>query len=128
MNVVEELDAMRSDVPGCALVAFTDLASQLVLCTSSAANPVQEEMNALSKAALVALDGSFAEGAAPVWQGGPDDPAELAMLLTGEEARVFLRSPGKPNEALICVCAPDAPLEDVVARGRSALDRIVAQS
>lgn len=125
MDVTAELDAMRSDLPGCALVAFADLATDLALSTSALANPVQEEMNALSQAAKIALDGAFAEGAAPVW--GGDGPAEVAMLLTGHEARVFLRSPGNPNEALICVCAPDAPLEDVVARGRTALDRIVAQ-
>lgn len=127
MNVAEELDAMRSEVPGCALIAFTDLASQLVLCTSAVTNPVQEEMNALSQAALVALDGAFAEGAAPAWGGGAEDPAQVAMLLTGEEARVFLRSPGNSNEALICVCSPDAALDDVVERGRAALDRIVGQ-
>lgn len=128
MNVTAELDAMRAEIPGCALVAFTDLATDLALCTSAASNPVQEEMNALSQAARIALDGAIAEGASGAWGGRPEDPAEVAMLLTGEEARVFLRSPGKPNEALICVCAPDSPLEDVVERGRTALSRIVAQS
>jgi hypothetical protein len=128
MNVTAELDAMRAEIPGCALVAFTDLATDLALCTSAVRNPVQEEMNALSQAARIALDGAFAEGAASAWGRDHEDPAEVAMLLTGEEARVFIRSPGKPNEALICVCAPDAPLEDVVARGQTALTRIVAQS
>lgn len=125
MNVTEELDAMRAEVSGCKLVAFTDLSSQLVLCASAVSNPIQDEMNALSAAAHLALDGAYAEGAAPIWNG--DAPAEIAMLLTGEEARVFIRSPANPSEALICVCAPDTTLESVVSSGRSTLDRIVSQ-
>ena len=69
MDITAELDAMRADVRGCALVAYTDLASQLVLCTSAASKPVQEEMNALSQAAQLTLDGAYAEGA------GPAEPA-----------------------------------------------------
>lgn len=128
MNVTAELDEMRSGLSGCSLVAFTDLSSQLVLCTSAASKPVQEELNALSQAAHLALDGAFAEGAAPFWEESGDVPAETAVLLTGDEARVFLRAPGKPNEALVCVCAPDAELDVVVDSGRSTLDRILAQN
>lgn len=128
MNVTAELDAMRSELSGCSLVAFTDLSSQLVLCASAASKPVQEELNALSEAANLALDGAFAEGAAPLWSEGGEAPAETAVLLTGAEVRVFLRSPGKPNEALVCVCAPDAELDTVVDSARSTLNRILAES
>lgn len=127
MNVAAELDAMRSELSGCSLVAFTDLSSRLVLCTSAVSKPVQEELNALSEAANLALDGAFAEGAAPLWSQTGDVPAETAVLMTGAEVRVFLRSPAKPNEALVCVCAPDAELEAIVDSGRSTLDRILAQ-
>lgn len=127
MNVTAELDEMRSGLLGCSLVAFTDLSSQLVLCASAAAKPVQEELNALSKAANLALDGTIAQSAMPVWTEGDEAPAETAVLLTGSEVRVFLRSPKKPNEALVCVCAPDIELDAVVETGRSTLDRIMAQ-
>ena len=127
MNVAAELDEMRSGISGCSLVAFTDLSSQLVLCTSAATKPVQEELNALSLAANIALDGAFAEGAAPLWAEDTEAPAETAVLMTGAEVRVFLRSPGKPNEALVCVCAPDTELDTVVDSARSTLDRILAQ-
>ena len=126
MNVAAELEEMRSGLAGCSLVAFTDLSSQLVLCASAASKPVQEELNALSEAANMALDGAFAEGAAPLWADGGDVPAETAVLLTGAEVRVFLRSPAKPNEALVCVCAPDTELDAVVDTGRLTLDRILA--
>ena len=122
MDITAELDAMRADIQGCALVAYTDLSSQLVLSTSAASNPVQEEMNALSQAAQLALDGAFAEGAAASWGGG--DPAEMAFLMTGAEVRLFLRSPANSAEALVAVCAPDADLEAVVAEARATLARI----
>ena len=129
MTVNEALDAMREELPGCSLVAFTDLSSQLVLCTSSAGRPAQEELDSLSRAAQIALVGAVAEGAGPVWDGDASgEPAETAMLLTGSEARVFLRSSGDAPEALVCVCSADADLGAVVDSGRVALDRIMAQN
>ncbi|MEM7718206.1 MAG: hypothetical protein AAF222_03325 [Pseudomonadota bacterium] len=125
MDITAELDAMRADVQGCALVAYADLSSQLVLCTSAASNPAQEEMNALSKAAQLALDGEFAAGAAPSW--GGEAPAEVSVLMTGAEARLFLRAPNNPTEALMCVCAPDIDLEAAVAEARATLQRIGSQ-
>ncbi len=125
MDITAELDAMRADVQGCALVAYTDLSSQLVLCTSSASKPVQEEMNALSQAAGLALDGAFAESAAPSWGGEP--AAQVAVLMTGSDARLFLRSPANPVEALVAVCAPDIDLEQAVAQAHATLERIGQQ-
>ena len=127
MDVTDKLDALRSELPGCQLVAFADLGSKLVLCTSAAAKPGQEELDHLSEQAQVALDGAVAEGAAPVLRGGDGDRrAGTAVLVSGHDAKVFLRAPGELAEALICVCAPDADLRKVVDCGRSALDGIVA--
>lgn len=125
MDITAELDAMRADVRGCALVAYTDLTSQLVLCTSAASKPVQEEVNALSRAAQLTLDGAYAEGAAPVWDGAA--PAEVSILMTGSEARLFLRSPSNPAEALVCVCAADTDLEAAVSEARATLQRIASR-
>ena len=125
MDITAELDAMRADVPGCALVAYADLSSQLVLSASAATNPVQEEMNALSQAAQLSLDGAFAEAAAASW--GGEGPAEMALLMTGDEVRLFLRSPATKAEALIAVLAPDAELDAVLSRARATLVRIGAQ-
>lgn len=125
MDITAELDAMRADLRGCALVAYTDLTSQLILSTSAASKPVQEEMNALSKAAHLALEGGFAEGAAPSWGGTP--PVETAVLMTGSEARLFLRSPSNPDEALVCVCAADTDLDAAVTEARAVLQRIASQ-
>lgn len=127
MDMTETLDALRSDLPGCSLVAFTDLGSRLVLCTSTGSKPAQEDLDRLSEMAQTVLDGPVAEGAAPVLiAGGSDGQAGVAMLVSGQEAKVFLRAPGEAAEALICVCAPDADLKKVVDCGRAALDGIVA--
>ncbi|NNE81077.1 MAG: hypothetical protein HKN18_12485 [Silicimonas sp.] len=127
MSVSDALDAMRSEISGCSLVAYADLGSRLVLCTSAVSNPGQEQLDALSGAALLALDGALAEGAAAMWDKTATG-ADMAMLLTNAEARVFLRSPGAAPEALICVCAADADLDKVVDCGQTTLSRILSQS
>ena len=129
MSVTDALDAMRSEIPGCSLVAFADLNSQLVLSASSLGQPGQEELDALSNAAQLVLNGTVAEGAATVWTDThPDAAAETAMLLTEAEARVFLRAPGGAPEALICLCAPESDLELVLDKGRATLARIQVDS
>lgn len=124
MDITAELDALRTELQGCSLVAFTDLNSQLVLCSSAASQPLQEELNALSASAQLALDGAFAEGAAPVW--GGENAAEVAMLMTGDEIRMFFRSPGNSSEALICVCSASTDLDAAATEARAGLARILA--
>ena len=127
MDVTEALDALRSQMSGCSLVAFADLNSKLVLCTSSATRLPQEELDHLSQTAHLVLEGAVAEGAASVWaETAAGAPAGTAMLLSESEARVFLRAEGDSSEALVCVCAPDADLEKVVDCGRSTLKSILA--
>lgn len=129
MDVAERLDAMRAEVNGCSLVAFADLGSKLVLCVSAAIKPAQEEMDRLSSLAELVLNGALASGAAPVLTDGEGDGrAGMAMLMSGSEAKVFLRAQGAANEALVCVCAPETDIGKVVDCGRSTLDGIVSAS
>ena len=127
MRVTEALNAMRSEIPGCSLVAYADLSTQLVLSASAATKPGQERLDALSSAAVLALKGALADGAAALWD-EPSSGADKAMLLTNAEARVFLKSPGAASEALICVCPADADLDKVVDCGQETLARILSQS
>lgn len=127
MDVTEKLDAMRSELPGCRIVAFTDLGSRLVLCASAAAKPGQEDLDRLSDLAQVMLDGAIAEGAAPVLATGEGDRrAGTAMLVSDHECKVFLRAAGEVSEALVCVCAPNTDLRRVVDCGRATLNDILA--
>ncbi len=122
MSVTDALDALRSELPGCALVAYADLKSKLVLSSSAVGQTGQEELDTQSNAAQLLLDGVVAEGAGAVWSAtAPDAPADVAMLLTGQTARVFIRASGDAPETLICVCAPDSDLAAVVAKGRQTL-------
>ena len=127
MDVTETLDAMRSSLPGCSLIAFTDLGSKVVLCSSAAVKPAQEEMDKLSALAELMLAGTMADSAAPVI-GADDGRAGSAILLSEADAKVFLRSPSDADEALICVCSPEIDLERAVESGRSTLAAIVGAS
>ena len=126
MTVSEALDTLRSEVSGCTLAAFADLSSRLVLSSSAASKPMQDELDKLSSAAAEALDGALADGTASLWQKDGAEKPDTSMLITGQEARVFLRSPENAAEALACVCAPDSDIADVLNSGREALQRIVA--
>ena len=126
MTVSEALDTLRSEVSGCTLAAFADLSSRLVLSSSAASKPMQDELDKLSSAAAEALDGALADGTTSIWQKDGAEKPDTAMLITGQEARVFLRSPENAAEALACVCAPDSDIAAVINSGREALKRIVA--
>lgn len=129
MNVTDALDAMRSEIAGCSMVAFADLKSQLVLSVSALGQPGQEDLDALSNAAQLMLDGVVAEGARTVWaEADAEAPADAAMLLTEADVRVFLKAPGGAPEALICVCASDSDLDRVVQQGRETLARVQSES
>lgn len=123
MDVALALEEMRSEVAGCDLIAFADLSSQMVLCTSSATKRAQEEIDALTGVASVTLKGALAEGAQALTG---DEPA-TAVTMTRNDVHVYMRNPAAANEALICVCAPDADIGKVVDCGHAMLGRMVAE-
>ena len=128
MTVVEALDTLRAEVPGCTLVAFADLSSSLVLSSSASSKPMQNELDTLSTAAVQALDGALASGTATLFSEDGSKKPDVAMLLTGQEARIFLRSPDNAAEALVCVCTPVSDIAQVLDAGRAALGRMVAET
>lgn len=125
MDVTKELDAVRTEVSGCDLVAFADLSSGMVLCTSADQRPAQEDLEALCDAATASLDGELAGGASAMVEA--DGDINIAMTFHPGAAHVFLRSQSERNEALCCVCAANVDIAKIVDCGRSALNRIVAQ-
>lgn len=124
MDVSEKLDALRAEVSGCSLVAFSDLESKLVLATSAAFKPAQEDLDNLSDLAQAMLNGSVAKGG----EATLDGEAGVAMLISGGDTKVFLRAPGEAVEGLVCVCAPDADLRAMVDQARSTLSAIASAS
>jgi len=125
MDVTKALDTLRAEAPGCALVAFTDLSTGLVLSSSAAGAVGQEELDVLALAAQDVLLGTVGEGAQALFAGGTEMPPGTGITLTRKEARVYLRSPAGGFEALACLCAPGADLGTVAARGRETLEAIL---
>ena len=125
MDVTEVLNELRANVEGCDLAAFADLNTAMILCVSSSTRHAQEELDALTKTAAAVLDGPVAEGA-QAFLGGAQ--AQTAITMTPVDARVYVRASEAKSEALICLCAPDADLSKVVAKGAEALATIMAKA
>lgn len=125
MDVTEVLDGLRADVEGCDLAAFADLHTSMILCVSSSTRHAQEELDALTETAAAVLDGAVAEGAQTFLDGAK---AQTAITMTPVDVRVYLRASQSQSEALICLCAPDADLAKVVARGTATLTTIMGKA
>jgi hypothetical protein len=123
MDVSEILDKLREGLSGCDLVAYADLSSGMVLCTSSAVKRPQEDIDALSVVATAVLKSPLTEGAAPLLSEGDTD---LAIAASAADLRVYLRATPPSEEILMCVCAPDADVASAVSLGRDALAQIAA--
>ncbi len=125
MNVVEELESFRRDVAGCRVAALVDLSTTMVLSTATATRLPQEELDSLAAAAKGALAGPMPEAA--LGCEGEDPPEAMeALLATGAETRAFLRGAAGRQEALVCVCGPEASPVEVFEAGRRTLLSIMA--
>jgi hypothetical protein len=103
MNVTQELESLRKAVPGCSLVIFGDLFSQITLCVSSSGKLKQEQLDAYCVSAGNLLDGRVADSVARVL-GVPDSNAlSQAVVLNPGEVQVFLRSPFEDSDVLCCI-------------------------
>ena len=127
MNVIEELEAFRQELAGCQVAALVDLSTTMVLSTATAARLPQEELDVLARAARSALTGAMPDAALGADGAEPPEAME-ALLATSGETRAFLRGGPGRQEALICVCGPDADLGKVFDAGRAILSSIMAES
>ena len=123
MSVTDALDAMRSELPGCACC----------LCRSEVETGSEHKCRGASRAGRVGspcrrrhnwcLDGMVAEGAAPVWAEAPRmRPCRCGDAFECDRCAGFpARAMAMRPKTLICVCAPDSDLARVVVEGRAAL-------
>lgn len=125
LDVAKELDALCAQVAGCDLAVFTDIGSAMVLATSSGAALAQEDLDAVSEAAALVLPGAVGQGAARLANSDPSS-AETAIVLTGQDARIYVRSTEVPNEAVVLICRPDTDLGAATDCARAAVAHIVA--
>ncbi len=124
MSVARQLDDLRASLPGCSLVVFGDLFSQVTLCVSAQGKHPQEHLDALCATAGNLLSGPAAQSAATAL-GMPDASAlKQAVILGQSDMQVFLRSPVEEADVLCCVSSPDGDIEAISDRARSTLNLI----
>lgn len=121
MDISTALDAVRTGISGCTLVAFADINSKLVLSSSAAVTPSREDLDILGEAAGALMTGGLADGATKA-VGATD----VAITLTATELRLFLRASQDANEALVCVCDPACDMSAALAVGQNALTELQA--
>ena len=112
-DIAAALATLRAGAPGCALVAYADIGCGMVYTVDVETRPPQEALDALAARAAALL-------------GPPDGPA-CAIDLDEEAARLFLRAPEDPGEALCLICTPEADLARLIADGTALLDRLGAR-
>ena len=122
MTIVERLDRLRGEFPACTLVAFGDLTTGTVLCSSSASPVPQERLDSLCATAADLLDGAVARQIGEVL--ARDGRALHAIAIDADEIGLFLRASDHPADALACLCTSLQEFDRFVAVARASLDSI----
>ncbi len=102
MSAAENLDQFRNSLPGCSLVVFGDLFSQITLCVSTRQKYPQEQLDSICVTAGSLLDGPLASKVAAIL-GKPGSNLSRAVILSPEDTQVFLRSPDEDADVLCCL-------------------------
>lgn len=111
MGIADQVNALRRAFPECRVATFADLASGLVLFTSSDARLPQERLDALCDRARALLDPGTDAAAALLGA-----PVRFVATPDADGTLVIVRAPEELNEALICHCDPDLDLAAFAAR------------
>lgn len=110
-SIAVALDRLRAAQAGCALVAFGDLGTRLVLRTSAEKTQPQEFLDRICEQAVqtFALCDSAGSG------------ANHATVVSQKDTRLFVRCKGNGSDFLCCVCDGDDDLEDFAASAKTML-------
>lgn len=100
-------DAFRTGLPGCEIVALTDISTGTVLAWSAALKWPQDDVDA-----LCALAGRMLDLGSDTRTGAPTPHAVIAQP-TG--TYVIVRAAPDRPEALCCILAPGAAMDTVIA-------------
>jgi len=120
VTVADCLEALRSDIPGCQVAAFGDVAARLILKASHDAAMSREK-----------LDGLCAEAARcfamTVGTGDPKAATQDSIVMTAQDMRVYMRAQGRAD--FICLlCTLDSNPEEVVPKGVAALSQLAGDA
>jgi len=115
--VAERLKELIDASPECKTVAFADLSIGMVLVTAGPENLSREALDRLCAEAGVTL------GQDEVGQLGAK-PAMSSISATPTDTKVFLRSSEEPNDALLCLCAPDVEVGGFLEKAEACLSAV----
>lgn len=124
MGISHHLDTLRAEAAGCVLVAYADLRTKLVLEVSAEKSRPQEELDAMCVQAANCfddLDFLSAEINAPDLI---DPSSTRAIVMTPNEARVFVRVQNDETEFLCCVCESSDQIDAISHAANRALQDI----
>jgi len=121
MSAAENLDQFRNSLPGCSLVVFGDLFSQITLCASTRQKYPQEQLDAICVTAGNLLDGPVANKVATIL-GRPGSNLARAVILSPEDTQVFLRSPDEDADVLCCMGPLDLEVGKATTLARTTFD------
>jgi len=127
MSILDQMDELRNEFPGCRAVALADMSSGIVLCVSEIEKHPQERLDALCATANEFFNTT---AAAKVFGGlisGEDASPNQGMTITPSETCVFLRSPADPMETLIAICNTDVDITLFTQSAQRTIDMIAAE-
>ncbi|AZV77278.1 hypothetical protein EBB79_04810 [Parasedimentitalea marina] len=116
MDITGRLHSLRETTPGCALVAFGDLSTQLVL-RSSAAVQVRQEF--LDQLCAQAEHGFCLQDALAGWNTPRGEGSAEVIVVTPQETRIYIRRPGAAQDtacdAILCVCDTESSARTLIS-------------
>ncbi len=120
LTVAKELEDLRTSVPGCSLVIFGDLFSQVTLCVSARSRHKQEQLDAICVTAGNLLDGAAAQSASSALGFPEGTGISQAVILSPDEVQIFLRSPFEEADVLCCVGSSSLDIDQTNTEAHSA--------
>ncbi len=103
-NSRPNLARFRSGQPNCSVALWIDIDAQIILAADSDLLHPQENLDAMCASAAQAL--SF-----PPLENGT--PPHQVIFSNRSNARVVLRDPACPSQALVSVCSPEVDLKNL---------------
>ncbi len=113
MTIADCLDALRSDIPGCQVAAFGDIAAHLILKASHDASVPREVLDRLCAEAadcFATAQGLEESGNVP----------QSSVVLTTLDMRIYLRAPERAD-FLCLLCPLDSNPDLVLPKGKAVL-------
>lgn len=124
MKITEQLDGLRARFPACAIAAFADLSTGLVLAATTSTKVSQERLDTLCGSATNALRGPLFQTVASTIMNRASDTTSYVMQLSANSLDIFVEAPTQTDEALCLVCAHNVDVDGLVQHARDLLETL----